>query len=66
MFSEYDTFVLKEPLSDTSLVAGARGVVLIVLGGEPTAYEVEFSDGKGGNLGDEATYTITENYMQPD
>ncbi len=66
MFDEYDTFLLAQPLTDTTIPVGTRGVVLIVHGGEPSAYEVEFPDGKGGNLGEEISYTITAEFMRLD
>lgn len=66
MYNEYDTFILAKPLTDTTIPVGTRGVVLMVLGGEPTAYEVEFPDGQGGNLGKEISYTITANHMRSD
>lgn len=65
MFEEYDSFILVQPLKDATIPIGTRGVVLMILGGDPTSYEVEFPDGKGGNLGKESTYTITAVYMQP-
>ena len=64
MFKEYAIFTLKKPLSEAGLAAGTKGVVLVVYGGSPPAYEVEFPDGEGGNLGADLTYTITEEYMQ--
>ena len=62
-FSEYDSFKLAKALHDESVPLGTKGVVLMVLGGEPPAYEVEFPDDRGGNLGDAPTYTITDEYM---
>ena len=66
MYNEYDTFILAEPLTDTTIPVGTRGVVLMVLGGVPPSYEVEFPDGKGGNLGNDVSYTISARYMRPD
>ena len=66
MFEEYDTFLLSKPLEDTTIPTGTRGVVLMVFGGEPTSYEVEFPDGNGGNLGKDISYTITADCMKPD
>ena len=66
VFNEYDTFVLRQQLSDTTIPVGACGVVLMVLGGKPCSYEVEFPDQKGGNLGKEISYTITEEFMEQD
>lgn len=66
MFQEYDTFLLAQPLDDTTIPTGTRGVVLMVLGGDPVAYEVEFPDGRGGNLGTSTSYTVTAAHMEPD
>lgn len=33
-FNEYDTFVLNRPMQDATVPVGAKGVVLMVLGGE--------------------------------
>ena len=63
MFSEYDVFILRRELLDATVPVGTRGVVLLVLGGKPCSYEVEFPDGKGGNMGKEISYTITEDFM---
>ncbi len=63
MFNEYDTFRLKKNLPDATIPIGALGVVLIVFDKPQIAYEVEFPDGKGGNIGLELTYTITEEFM---
>jgi hypothetical protein len=65
MFNEYDTFVLVKPLADVTIPVGSRGTVLMVFPGVANAYEVEFPDSKGGNLGKSITYTITEDYMSP-
>ena len=61
MFQEYDTFVLKRELP--SVPVGTVGVILMVFDGSPLSYEVEFPNGQGGNLGDEITYTLTEDFM---
>jgi hypothetical protein len=61
MFKDYDCFELKSDLP--GVPAGSVGVVLMVYGGQPCAYEVEFTDGDGGNMGDEITFTITEDQM---
>ena len=66
MFNEYDTFILSQPLADATIPVGTRGAVLMVLGGEPISYEVEFPDGRGGNLGKDISYTITEEFMRRD
>jgi hypothetical protein len=65
MFTEYASFRLKRKLPDESIPVGSRGVVMMVFQGNPRAYEVEFPDGKGGNLGRAFTYTITEEFMDP-
>jgi hypothetical protein len=36
----------------------------MVFDGTPRAYEVEFPDGRGGNLGRTLTFTITEDFME--
>ena len=62
MFREYETFALTQELP--GIPDGTVGVVLMVFGGTPCSYEVEFPDGQGSNLGDQITYTVTENYMK--
>ena len=64
MFDEYDTFFLVQPIADTTILVGTRGVVLMVHAGDPTVYEVEFPNGKGVNLGKEITYAVTAEYME--
>jgi hypothetical protein len=66
MFNEYDLFRLRKSLPNESIPIGTQGVVLMVFEGSPRAYEVEFPDGEGGNLGNAITYTITEDFMDPD
>jgi len=67
MFNEYETFRLSRELPDDNTIpVGTRGVVLMVLGGSPYEYEVEFPDGSGGNLGKSLTYTISEEFMKQD
>lgn len=66
MFSEYDTFILKKAIEDTTVSIGARGVVLMVYEGAPQQYEVEFPDGTGGNIGSEISYTLPEEVMGQD
>ena len=63
MFNEYDSFWLRRQLPDESIPIGTRGVVLMVFEGPPRAYEVEFPDGRGSNLGKALTYTVTEEFM---
>ncbi len=65
MFSEYDSFRLRRLLPNEAIPLGTRGVVLMVLDGPSRAYEVEFPDGKGGNLGNAMTFTVTEEFMEP-
>ena len=63
MFQTYDVFKLVRPLEDSTVPVGATGVVLMVHGGTPCRYEVEFPDGNGGNRGQSITYTLTEEFM---
>ena len=64
-FKQYDSFLLSRSIpDDDSIAVGTAGVVLEVWGGSPCAYEVEFPDGQGGNLGTEVTYTLTEDFVQ--
>jgi hypothetical protein len=37
----------------------------MVFGDSRHDYEVEFPDGKGGNLGTKPTFTISEDFMAP-
>jgi hypothetical protein len=66
IYSEYDTFELAKELPDRSVPLGTQGVILMVLGGDPVAYEVEFPDEVGGNLGNSTTYTLTEDFFRKD
>lgn len=65
MFGEHDVFKLRVALPDGSIPIGAIGVVLMVHDGPTRAYEVEFPDGKGGNLGKSVTYAVPEEVMEP-
>ena len=65
MFAEYDCFRLRRPFANESIQVGTIGGVLIILSYVPPAYEVEFPDGGGGNLGSKITFTIDESYMEP-
>ena len=67
MFHEYDCFILTKsiPGEENEIPVGEQGVVLMVYSYDPPAYEVEFVDKDGRNLGKKGTYTITENYMKP-
>jgi len=64
VFKEHETFILCRPLADTTIPVNTCGVILMVLGGQPCSYEVEFPDGQGGNLGKEVTYTVTEDFLR--
>ena len=63
MFAEYETFLLKKSIPNETIPVGTRGVVLMVFDGPPRAYEVEFPDGRGGNLGEAMTFTLTEDFL---
>jgi hypothetical protein len=63
VFKEHDIFILSKALHDGSVPLGTTGVVLMVFPGESPAFEVEFPDDRGGNLGKSPTYTITGEYM---
>ena len=65
MFNEYDCFQLARPLPSQTIPIGTVGVVLMVYDGTHREYEVEFPDDKGGNLGTEITFTISEEFMRP-
>ena len=64
MFNEYDTFRLAQPLTSEAIPVGTLGVVLMVFENSRREYEVEFPDGKGGNLGSKPTFTICEEFME--
>ncbi len=64
-FNEYDCFRLAKPIPSEAIPLGTVGVVLMVLDDAQPAYEVEFSDGKGGNLGSRPTFTLTDEFMTP-
>jgi Domain of unknown function (DUF4926) len=55
MFKEYDCFRLRKALPNESLQVGTIGVILMVFDSPSRAYEVEFPDGTGGNLGTQLT-----------
>lgn len=64
-FEQFNCFSLSKSIpGDDSIAIGTVGVVLEVFGGSPYAYEVEFPDEQGGNLGKHVTYTLTEDYLQ--
>jgi Domain of unknown function (DUF4926) len=64
-FNEYDCFRLAKPIPSEAIPLGTIGVVLMVFDDAEPAYEVEFSDGKGGNLGSRPTFTLTTDFMTP-
>jgi hypothetical protein len=65
MFDAYDTFRLARMIPQQPIPVGSVGVVLMVFDGSIPEYEVEFPDGKGGNLGTRPTHTIREEFMEP-
>ena len=65
MFREYDIFTLAKQIPGEDIPVGARGVVLMVFTEPRRAYEVEFVDANGRNLGSRATFTLNEEYMMP-
>ena len=65
MFKEYDRFRLTQPIPGEDIHIGSVGVVLMLFAGDITKYEVEFLDGRGGNLGKRPTHTIAESQMEP-
>jgi hypothetical protein len=65
MFHDGDTFRLAKPLPGEAIPVGTVGVVLMVFDDPSVAYEVEFPDGRGGNLGTALTFTVTEDYLDP-
>jgi hypothetical protein len=62
-FNEYDCFRLAKPIPSELIPIGTIGVVLMVFGDAEPAYEVEFSNGKGGYLGSRPTFTISTDFM---
>ena len=66
MFNEHDCFVLTKAIpNEPEVKVGMRGVILMVFGGDPCDYEVEFVDKNGYNIGSELTFTLSEDYMSP-
>ena len=66
MFNEHDCFVLTKAIPNESEVkVGMIGVILMVFGGDPCDYEVEFPDDNGYNIGSQITFTLSEDYMSP-
>lgn len=64
-FNEYDRFRLTKPIPAETIPVGSIGVVLMVLSVTQAAYEVEFLDEDGRNLGSEPTFTLSEDFMTP-
>lgn len=65
MFKEYDIFRLLKPIGGESITVGSIGAVLMVYQIPKIAYEVEFIDDGGRNLGSTLTFTLTEEFMEP-
>lgn len=66
MFKEHDIFRLAKQIPGEDIPTGTVGVVLMVLHhGKAHAYEVEFCDATGSNIGSKTTYTLTEDYLTP-
>lgn len=66
IFKEYDTFRLSKPIPGEEIPVNTRGVVLMIFDSGPSAYEVEFCDEQGNNLGSSPTFTLTEDFMKPE
>jgi Domain of unknown function (DUF4926) len=64
MFKEYERFRLRKPIVGEAIPVGTTGVVVMVFLKPSVAYEVEFPDGTGGNLGSKPTFTLTEAFME--
>ena len=58
---EYDTIVLKRPLTDTTIPVGTKGVILMVFDDPSEAYEVEFVDSCNRSLG---TFTVSDDDIE--
>ena len=65
-FNEHDTFYLSKPIPHEETPVNTRGTVLLVFESDPRAYEVEFCDEEGNNLGSSLTFTLTEEFMTPE
>jgi hypothetical protein len=64
MFKEYERFRLCKPIPNEAIPVGKIGVVLVVYHIPHLAYEVEFVDPNGRNLGSVPTFTLTEDFME--
>jgi len=65
-FEQYTPCRLTRPLpDDESVPVGYIGWIIEIWGGDPCAYEVEFPDENGCNIGKWATQTLTEDYIEP-
>lgn len=65
-FKQYSPFKLVRSLpDDESVPVGHIGWILEIYGGDPCAYEVEFPDENGCNIGKWITRSLTEDYMEP-
>ncbi|MHC5083675.1 MAG: DUF4926 domain-containing protein [Planctomycetota bacterium] len=64
-FKEYDNFKLIKPIEGGDVPVNYIGVVLEVYVKPSIAYEVEFVDESGCNIGSQMTFTLTEEYMKP-
>ena len=62
-FKIYDRFVLQKAIKGEDIPMGTVGVVLLMHSSEPQAYEVEFIDDCGHNMGSMPTYPLTPDFM---
>lgn len=65
-FKEHECFRLAKPIPGETIAVGQRGTVLLVFETPSVAYEVEFLDDDGRNLGSKHTFTLHEDAMSPD
>ena len=66
MFKLYDIFRLKKKIEDEDIPVGSTGTVLMIYEDNPPAYEVEFVDENGRNIGNSTkTFTLTEDCLEP-
>ncbi len=59
-YKEYEIVTLSEPLSNSTIPVGTRGVVVMVYENVPTYYEVEFVNESNETIGIE---TVSENCL---